>query len=115
MAGAVKVKEINLERGNPTVEEALRRMVNGLTTAKGSGYRAVILIHGYGSSGTGGAIRTAVRSGLSDRSLTGVVRDSVPGEHWQEKKKAFTDVCGQLRDFDRTVSGNRGLTVVLLR
>ena len=112
---AVKVKEINLERGNPTVDIAMKKLVNEMSTAKAMGYRAVILIHGYGSTGVGGAIKIATKSKLQENSLRGIVRDSVAGEIWMDRKKEFIDVCNQLRDFDRYIEGNRGLTVVLLK
>jgi DNA-nicking Smr family endonuclease len=64
MAQQSKVKQINLERGFPTVEVACKKLVNELSTAKGQGYRAAVLIHGYGSSGVGGALRPAVRAKL---------------------------------------------------
>ena len=113
--GAVKVKEINIERGNPTVETATRDMVNRLTTAKATGYKAVILVHGYGSSGTGGAIKIAVKGKLKERSMSGIVRDAAGGEEWMNRKKAFTDVCPQLKDFHPVIEGNRGVTVILFR
>ena len=112
---AVKVKEVNLEKGNPTVEVAMRKLVNELSTAKGAGYRAVILVHGYGSSGVGGAIKTATISKLKENSLRGIIRDSVGGEAWMDRKKDFIGVCSQLRDFDRYVDGNKGLTIILLK
>lgn len=111
----IKVKEINLERGNPTVTVAINRLVNELLTAKGAGYKAVIVIHGYGSSGVGGAIRTAVRAKLKETSLIGIVRDFASGEEWLDKKRSFIDVCPQLRDFSSYIEGNRGLTVVLIK
>jgi len=113
--GAVKVKEINIERGSPTVEEAIRNMVNQLSTAKGTGYKAVVLIHGYGSSGTGGAIKVAVKGKLKERSMSGVVLDYVGGEDWLNRKKTFIEACSQLKDFHTGIDGNRGVTVVLLR
>ena len=112
---AVKVREINIERGSPTVEEAMRRMVNELSTAKGAGYRAVVLVHGYGSSGTGGAIKAAVKQKLNERSLSGMVRDYAQGEEWVNRKRDFMEACSQLKDYDRHVSGNRGVTVILLK
>ena len=113
--GAVKVKEINLERGGPTVDVAIGNLVNGLSTAKGSGYKAVVLVHGYGSSGTGGAIKIAVREKLKERSLSGIVRDFAGGEDWINRKSGFIDICPQLRDFSKYVEGNRGVSVVLLK
>jgi hypothetical protein len=53
----IKVKEVNLEYGYPTAEIAVRNMVDQLMSCKRQGMRAVILIHGYGSSGTGGKIK----------------------------------------------------------
>lgn len=116
MAMQRKVKEVNLERGHPTVETALRDLVNQLATAKGRGFRAVILIHGYGSSGQGGGkIKSAVAKKLKEPSLSGLVREVCPGEAWMERKKAFQDVCPQLKDFASRIQGNAGVTVVLLR
>ncbi len=111
----VKVKEINLERGHPTVDEAMKRMINDLSTAKGAGYKAVVLVHGYGSTGVGGAIKFAVKSKLKEGPLRGVVRDFVGGESWNDRKKEFVEICNQLRDFSTYVDGNRGITVVLLK
>jgi len=113
--GAVKVKEINLERGAPTVEVAMRNLINELSTAKRVGYKAVILVHGYGSTGVGGAIKAAAKSKLQEKSLSGIVRDFVGGEDWLNRKKDFIDICNQLRDYSAYIDGNRGLTVVLLK
>ena len=110
-----KVKEINLEYGAPTVDAAVRNMVNQLSTCKGQGYKAVILVHGYGSSGVGGGIKTAVRSKLRDSSLSGLVRNSCGGENWFEKKQEFLGICRYLSDFQRKVDGNQGVTVVILK
>jgi hypothetical protein len=113
--GAVKVKEVNLERGNPTVEVAMRKLVDELSTAKRTGYRAVIVIHGYGSTGVGGAIKVELKSKLKQGSLRGIIRDFTGGEEWLNRKKEFTEVCTQLRNFSAYIDGNRGLTVVLLK
>ena len=113
--GAVKVREINIERGSPAVETAIRNMINGLTTAKRAGFKAVVLIHGYGSSGTGGAIKTAAKEKLKDRSLSGIIRDFAGGEEWQKYKRGFTEICMQLNDYSKYIDGNRGITVILLK
>jgi len=110
-----KVQQINLERGLPTVDEAVRRMKNDLATAKMSGYKAAILIHGYGSTGVGGAIKPAVCKNLSQPGLVGIVKDWVCGENWQSKKILFLAHCPALKEHSRHIDGNAGITVVLLK
>ncbi|WP_206457948.1 Smr/MutS family protein [Anaerovorax sp. IOR16] len=111
----VKVKEINLERGFPTVDMAIRDMVGKLGTYKRQGYRALILIHGYGSTGVGGSIKVAVRTKLKESSLSGLVKTYVGGEDWINRKKECVEFCSQLRDFESRIYGNNGVTVVLLK
>jgi hypothetical protein len=110
-----KVKEVNLEYGSPTVDAAVRNMVSQLSTCKGQGCKAVILVHGYGSSGTGGGIKAAVKSKLRETSLSGIVRMSCGGENWYEKKKDFLRVCPALTESQRKIDGNQGVTVVVLK
>ena len=74
-----KVIELNLENGMPTVDVAMRRLVNSLATYKRQGYKAVIIIHGYGASGVGGSIKMATAKCLGDNSMKGIVRDTISG------------------------------------
>lgn len=110
-----KVKEINLEYGNPTVDVAVRNMVNQLGTCKGQGYKAVILIHGYGSSGVGGGIKVGVRIKLREAALSGIVRTFCGGEQWYERKQELLNICQPLTEYSRKIEGNQGVTVVLLK
>ncbi|MBS3872099.1 MAG: Smr/MutS family protein [Firmicutes bacterium] len=110
-----KVIELNLEAGQPLVAEAIRTLINALLTYKRMGYRAVIVIHGYGSSGTGGAIKSAVKKSLRETSLCGVVRDFVGGDEWSLKKREFVGICSDLASCEASIAGNAGVTVVLLR
>lgn len=113
--GAIKVKEINLERGGPTVAQAISRLVNELATAKGGGYKSVILIHGYGSTGIGGAIKPAVISKLKQPMLSGMVKKFVNGTNWDQSKKEFIEECPQLKEYENRIQQNQGVTVVLLK
>lgn len=110
-----KVVEINLELGMPTVDVALQRMKDALTTSLRQGFRAVILIHGYGSTGIGGSIKKAVLTTLAEKSLQGVVRSYVGGENWHRQGKNYQKMCKSLEAYDRRIAGNEGVTVVLLR
>ena len=107
--------ELNLELNRPTVEQAVAMLKNGLMTARNQGVRAVIVIHGYGSSGEGGKIKPAVAKFLAQDSMRGIVRAFTPGETWFSQKKQFIDMCGTLKDHERRISDNFGTTVVILK
>ena len=112
---ATKVKEINLEHGYPTADIAVRNMINQLGTCKRQGVRAVVLIHGYGSSGTGGKIKKAVSEKLREPSMSGIVRMICSGEQWPDCKRSVLNSCPRLKDYESRISGNYGVTVVLLK
>lgn len=113
MAG--KVTEYNLEQNYPTVELAMQMLKNALTTFKGQGYKAVIVIHGWGSTGVGGKIKTAVRKCLAESSMRGIVRAAAGGEQWAAKKKEFLAICKDLESYEYRLANNPGVTVVILR
>lgn len=110
-----KVVEVNLECEMPTVALAIQKMKNSLTTHKRQGYKAVILIHGYGSSGVGGSIKTAVIKCLGESSMQGIVRAYAVGEQWSTKKKELVGMCKALEDYEYKIANNYGVTVVILR
>ena len=110
-----KITELNLEYGSPTVEAALQKMKNALITYKGQGCKTVVIIHGYGSTGVGGGIKAAVRKALSESSLQGIVRIFYGGEEWLNKKRELLSVCKALENYERRISGNNGITVVVLK
>jgi hypothetical protein len=110
-----KVAEVNLEYGMPGIDSALQNMKNALTTYKGQGFKAVILIHGYGSTGIGGGIKAAVTKCLGENSMRGIVRTYVGGEQWINRKKELLALCKDLENYERKIANNSGVTVVILR
>ena len=104
---------VNLEQGMPTVSMAMTRLGQALRSAKAGGAGAVKLIHGYGSSGQGGALRAAVHRELRQRQRRG----EIPGERFSpfyEEARQGIDLCPELardRDYTRT---NQGITIVVL-
>jgi len=101
----------------PTADQAPGRVKFALETGKRMGAKAVKIIHGYGSTGQGGRIRTATRRDLADRKQKGLIRDFIPGEDFSifntATLQAFA-LCPELRqdpDLDRH---NNGVTIVLL-
>ncbi|MCD8342386.1 MAG: Smr/MutS family protein [Clostridiales bacterium] len=115
MAG--QLRQVNLEQGLPTVEQALRRLDSELITSKRLGYAAVKLIHGYGSSGRGGKIRVAVRRELSARQARGQIVGFVPGERFsifEEETRQALQRCDALRSDRDLERYNNGVTFVIL-
>lgn len=110
-----KIAEVNLEYNMPTVDMAMQKMKNSLTTFKKQGYKVVIIIHGYGSSGVGGSIKAAVKRCLGDSSMRGIVRAYAGGEQWTERKKELLAICRDLGNYERRIANNDGVTVVVLR
>ena len=108
---------INLESGMPTVEVAIKRLINGLQTARMTGSKSVKIIHGYGSSGKGGAIKREVITFLSQKLSSGGIKGYVKGEDFSpftENSRRITSIYPALKrdsDYDR---GNDGITIVLL-
>ena len=71
------VRELNLELGRPDAAEALRRLAAEVEAARKMGTPAMKLVHGYGSSGKGGRLRTACRTWLRQQELC-----FLPGEEF---------------------------------
>lgn len=110
-----KVGQVNLELEKPTVEAAILRLKNSLTSYKGQGYKAVIVIHGYGSTGVGGVIKAAAQKCLSESSMRGIVRTFAAGEQWLNRKRELLAVCRDLENYESRIANNPGVTVVILR
>ncbi len=114
---AATVQTINLEAGLPTVDEALARLDRELAAARGRATRVVRVIHGWGSSGTGGAIRQAVRSHLRAAASRRQVRGSLAGDDYSDatdEGRRLLDQCPSLRASLRTDRRNPGITFVML-
>lgn len=111
-----RYKTLNLEAGLPTVEEARQHLITELRRLKQSGVLALKIIHGYGSSGKGGALRGALRTSLLRRKKEGLVARVIFGEKWNifEKNTRYAiEHCPELRH-DRDLNrSNEGITLVL--
>ena len=107
------IRELNLELGRPDAAEALRRLAAEVEAARHLGTPAMKLIHGYGSSGRGGRLRTACRTWLRQQELC-----FLPGEEFtifNEEARRWMAVCPRLRQDRDLDAENRGVTFVLLK
>ena len=113
-----RIQVVNLEEGFPTREQACKRLDEAIKQAKKSGVPALKVIHGYGSSGSGGVLRFALRSQLRQRKEAGEIEAFVPGESWSQfdkySKQLLKQVPESLVDSDLG-RHNRGITMVLMR
>lgn len=114
---AAPIKTINLEEGMPTVERARLRMERELHVARGAGYKAVKLIHGYGSSGAGGALRTELqkelRRLLSNRAITAFIA----GEDWRISDETTWKLLKRFPEWKKDHDlgrNNQGISIVVL-
>ena len=108
---------VNLERGRPLVRQALDRLDAAIVTANLQGVKVLTLIHGYGSSGAGGAIKEAVRQQLPFLLLQGRIKEIVDSEAFEGRStrgkqllRRFPFLAGH-RDLNRA---NPGITLVIL-
>ena len=108
---------VNIERGRPVVETALKKMENELLRAKADQVRVVTLIHGYGSSGKGGRIRTECRKLLDHMSSEKKINQLIVGEDFRKRMgpgKALLKRFPQLEHACALDFSNPGITIVVL-
>ena len=109
--------EVNLELGRPSADEALRRLEHELAAKRHLRAKAMKIIHGYGSSGTGGRIRVEARSYLARLKGRGEIRDVIYGEDFSifnpAVLEAFRRCDGLRKDPDRE-RHNNGITMIIL-
>lgn len=108
---------LNLEAGMPPVEEAIGRLRTGLQEMKVSRVKVVKLIHGYGSTGRGGRIRSAVRNELAEMKRRGLIQEFIHGEDFGPTDAASRRLAEQesriTKDPDYG-NMNQGITMVVL-
>jgi len=111
------LREINLKSDLPTVDDAIRRITYNIKNAGAFGVSAIKFIHGYGSSGKGGGIRTEARKYLERQKTRNQIKDYIIGENFsifdEGTRNAF-NVCDELRRDSDLERHNNGITIVIL-
>ena len=108
---------VNLEKGKPAVQQALDRLAVVVLHGRREGYKALTLIHGYGSTGKGGAIKEAVRQHLQFLHQQGTVRTIIFGEEFEGRSGRGRQLLrcfpflAEHRDLNRA---NPGITLIIL-
>jgi hypothetical protein len=112
-----RLRTVNIEAGMPSVENGLARLESDLVRAKQSGVRVVRVIHGWGSTGKGGALRDACRAFLKRKLTARQIANVIHGEDYSRTTNAGRDImnrCPELRGSERSDSQNPGITLVEL-
>src|SRR6185436_11845151 len=73
---------VNLKTGFPTVDDARRRLLAEMQSARTRGVRVIKVIHGWGSTGEGGKLGPAIRKSLRLRVKEGKASLVIPGERF---------------------------------
>lgn len=101
----------------PTVEQARLRMEYELRAACKNGYAAVKLIHGYGSSGAGGVLRTELQKELRRYAQTSAIRGFIAGEDWRISDRTTWELLKKFPEWKKDGDlgkGNKGISIVVL-
>lgn len=107
----------NIEKFMPTVYQAEILVKNNLETYRRKGVKAFKIIHGYGSTGKGGALRTGLRDYLTQLKRAKIIADFIPGENWSvfdETTRKVLDLDNSFRKDSDLGKINAGITIIVI-
>jgi len=110
-------RTVNLEAGRPVVEVALKKLNEVIEDSIRNDVKVLTIIHGYGSSGKGGVIRSECRKVLDFLKSKGAISDYVAGENFNRRSgpvRALLQRYPQLVSDKHLNRGNRGISLVIL-
>ena len=109
----MKYTEINIKQGMPMVADAMRYLQAAITKLKKDKYECVLIIHGYGSTGKGGAICEKARQWLKAQERNGKMKAVIFGEDFTLFNFKALDFKNKCRELEKLMSVcNNGFTVV---
>jgi hypothetical protein len=112
------IRTFNVEAGLPTLDEARRLVIAEIKQAKRDGARVLKVIHGYGSSGKGGALCIGLRKSFRLRKKEGVIKDFIAGEDFSifnDMALALVEAVPEVRGDPDLNSTNEGVTILWLK
>ena len=115
MAGVIKT--VILKEGLPSVEQARARLNTEIQVARNGGVKVLKVVHGYGSTGTGGDLRIALQATLRQMAAKHEIRDCIYGENWRTSDQRTWELLKQMPELKHDPDlgkGNKGITIVVL-
>jgi len=112
------IRTFNVEAGLPTLDEARRLVIAEIKRARRECVKVLKVIHGYGSSGTGGKLRVGLRKSFGLRKKERVIRDFIAGEDFSifnDTVLALLEAVPELRGDPDLNATNEGVTIVWLK
>ena len=107
--------EINIKENMPTAFEALENLKGYIKIKKSYGYRCIVVIHGYGSTGKGGAIRNKAREWLKAQEKNKKIKNVIFGENFDIYNEESRNLILKHKDLKKYYCGyNHGVTIVEL-
>ena len=125
LCGSIEIPEaitetliFDLELGASLVGEAISKFEQYLEVASNAGFKTMLVIHGYGSSGKGGEIRKTLRDNLERNFYSDRVIDYYLGEDLKEGNESYMQLIKRRPALKRQSSqfknNNAGVAVLLL-
>lgn len=111
------IRVVNIKEDNPNTDFAMYLLDQEIKYSKAIGNRVIVVIHGYGSHGQGGLIKSAIKTYLPNLKKNHYIKDFVFGENWgetNETKKLICSICPEAILNENLQGLNSGVSVVLL-
>lgn len=107
--------ELNIKDGMPVVTDALNHMKKSLESFRRDKYKCVLIIHGYGSTGKGGAICEKARQWLKAQERNGQIKTVIFGENFDIFNIRALELKNRFRELESLLRVcNHGVTVIEL-
>ncbi len=111
------IRTYNVEAGLPTLDEARRLVIEEIKRAKREGVKMLKVIHGYGSSGKGGALCIGLRKSFRLRKKEGVLKAFIAGEDFSifnDTVLTLLEAVPELRGDPDLGATNEGVSILWL-
>jgi hypothetical protein len=112
------IRTFNVEAGLPNLDEARRLVIDEIKQVKRAGARVLKVIHGYGSSGTGGKLCVGLRKSFGLRKKEGVIKAFIAGEDFSifnDTVLALLEAVPALRGDPDLGAINEGVAILWLK